>query len=289
MWEESNLVKKYVIIVGSFLCFLIAFIASGEFDESGSSEMSKKVEQIETDERIPSKKSIMEQNFNFSDETFKSLQDSEKIEKKEEGKTPETTIKVTDSFVQIETNSINKRISFPSIDIADAEDMSNYINEQIYHEIIPEDFWEYGHGREDTEVQYEIETVGERIVSIHFYGYQSYWGSYAEYNKGMNFNLRTGTLISLKDYYTLSDIKAIIMNARDKNEITISNLPADEEELQRQIDNFVCFFDSEEYIRCTDNFFIKDNCIYFITSPMKSMREAIYIEMSLDKFRKLYQ
>ena len=69
---------------------------------------------------------------------------------------------------------------------------------------------EYGHGREETEVQYEIESVGEEIVSIHFHVYQSYMGSYAEYNKGMNFDLRTGKIISLKDYYTLSDIKAII-------------------------------------------------------------------------------
>lgn len=50
----------------------------------------------------------------------------------------------------------------------------------------------------------------------------------------MNFNLRTGKMISLKDYYMISEIKAIIENARDKNEITVSDFPAGEEEMERQ-------------------------------------------------------
>lgn len=172
-----------------------------------------------------------------------------------EEKAPETAINIQDSFVQIETNSIHKRIAFPSIDITDAEDVANSINEQIYHEIIPEDFWEYGHGREETEVQYEIESVGEEIVSIHFHGYQSYMGSYAEYNKGMNLDLSTGKIISLRDYYTLSDIKSIIMNARDRNEISILDFPVNEEEIEQEIDSFVQLFDSEEYVNHTDIFF----------------------------------
>lgn len=146
----------------------------------------------------------------------------------------EKDIKIQESFVQFETNSIHKRIAFPNIDIANDEDINNFINEQIYHGIVPEDFWEYGNGREDTEIQYEIESVGEETVSIHFHGYQSYMGSYAEYNKGMNFNLRTGKMISLKDYYMISEIKAIIENARDQNEITVSDFPAGKEEMERQ-------------------------------------------------------
>ena len=204
-----------------------------------------------------------------------------------EEKTSKTAINIHDSFIQIETNNIHKRITFPSIDIADAEDVANSINEQIYHEIMPEDFLEYGHGREETEVQYEIESAGEEIVSIHFHGYQSYMGSYAEYNKGMNFDLRTGKIISLKDYYTLSDIKSIIMNARDRNEISILDFPVNEEEIEQEIDSFVQLFDSEEYVKRTDIFFLKDDHIYFIAPPPESMRQSIYMELSLDKFRKL--
>ena len=202
--------KKHVVIVGVFLCFFIAFIIGEKFDESGKSEIAKSVELMETVEQTPSNKSLMEQSLISPDETFGLQENSGETEEDEEEKTPKTAINIHDSFVQIETNSIHKRIAFPSIDIADAEDVTNSINEQIYHEIMPEDFLEYGHGREETEVQYEIESVGEEIVSIHFHGYQSYMGSYAEYNKGMNFDLRAGKIISLKDYYTLSDIKAII-------------------------------------------------------------------------------
>ncbi|MBD5503353.1 MAG: hypothetical protein HDR09_06300 [Lachnospiraceae bacterium] len=204
-----------------------------------------------------------------------------------EEKAPETAIDIHDSFFQIETNSIHKRIDFPSIDITDAEDVSNSINEQIYHEIMLENFWEYGHGREETEVQYEIESVGEEIVSIHFHGYQSYVGSYAEYNKGMNFDLQTGKIISLRDYYTLSDIRAIIMNARDRNEISILDFPVNEEKIEQEIDSFVQLFDSEEYGNRTDIFFLKDDHIYFIAPPPESMRQSIYMELSLDKFSKL--
>lgn len=288
------MVKKHVIIIGGILCFFIASIIGGKFDGSGKSEIAKSVELMETVEQTPSNKSLMEQSLISPDETFRSQENSGETEeteeeKTEEEKTPKTAINIHDSFVQVGTNSIHKRIAFPSIDIADAEDVTNSINEQIYHEIIPEDFLEYGHGREETEVQYEIESVGEAIVSIHFHGYQSYMGSYAEYNKGMNFDLRTGKIISLRDYYTLSDIKTIIMNARDKSEITMPNFAVNEEELERQIDNFVILFDSEEYISCTDIFFIKDKCIYFIMQPTKSMRQAIYMELSLDKFSELYQ
>ena len=204
-----------------------------------------------------------------------------------EEKAPKTAIDIHDSFAQIETNSIHKRIAFPSIDIKDAEDVANSINKQIYYEVMPEHFWEYGHGREETEVQYEIEFVGEETVSIHFQGYQSYMGSYAEYNKGMNFDLRTGRIISLRDYYTLSDIKTIIMNARDRNEISILDFPVNEEEIEQEIDSFVQLFDSEEYVNRTDIFFLKDDHIYFIAPPPESMRQSVYMELSLDKFSKL--
>ena len=279
--------KKHVIIIGVFLCFFIAFIIGGKFDRSGKSEMAKSVELIETVERAPSNKSIIEQSPISPDETSKSQENSGETEEDEEEKTTKTAIDIHDSFVQIETNSIHKRIAFPSIDITNAEDVANSINEQIYHEIIPEDFWVYGNGREETDVQYEIESVGEEIVSIHFHGYQSYMGSYAEYNKGMNFDLRTGKIISLRDYYTLSDIKAIIMNARDRNEISILDFPVNEEEIEQEIDSFVQLFDSEEYVNRTDIFFLKDNHIYFIAPPPESMRQSIYMELSLDKFSNL--
>ncbi len=283
------MIKKRIVIIGALLCFLVYFIVSVKSDRCDNSDIRKGVELIESSEQTSSKKSSMQQNFIPLNENFKSQQTSGEIEKDKEDKITKTDIKSHDSFVQIETESIHKRIAFPSIDIVTDEDAASFINEQIYHEIISKDFWEYGNGREDTDIQYEVEFAGNEIVSIHFHGYQSYMGSYAEYNRGMNFNLRTGRMISLKDYYMLSDIKAIIMNANDCKEIAISDFLADEEEMKRQIDKFVSLFDSEKYIGRTDNFFIKGDCIYFIMPPIESMRESIYIELSLDKFSKLYQ
>lgn len=169
----------------------------------------------------------------------------------------------------------------------DAADISNLINERIYNEIFSVDFEQYFNGREDVEIHYETEIIDEKIMSIHFQGYQSNAGSYAECNKGLNFDLRTGEIISLADYYTLSDIKAIINSARDRNEISILDFPVNEEEIEQEIDNFVQLFDSEEYVNRTDIFFLKDDHIYFIAPPPESMRQSIYMELSLDKFSKL--
>lgn len=216
-------------------------------------------------------------------------QSSEELMKAEEESSPETGINIYNSFAQIETNDRHKLIEFPSVDIEDAIDIANIINERIYNEIIPEDFEQYCNGREEVEIHYEVEIVDEKIMSIHFLGDLSYAGSYAECNKGLNFDLRTGEVISLVDYYTLFDIREIINNARDRNEINISDCPIIEEEVEQELDSFVHLFDSEEYVSCTDIFFIKDDHIYFIVPPPKSMRQSIYMELSLDKFSKLYQ
>lgn len=50
---------------------------------------------------------------------------------------------------------------------------------------------------------------------------------------------------------------------------------------------FAQLFDSEEYVNRTDIFFLKDDHIYFIAPLPESMRQSIYMELSLDKFSKL--
>lgn len=213
-------------------------------------------------------------------------EDSEEL-KAEEESLPETDINIYNSSTQLETNGRRKLIEFPSVDIKDEPDIANLINERIYKEIIPEDFEKYCYGRENVEIQYEIEIVDKEIMSIHFYGYQSYAEAYAECNKGLNFDLQTGKVISLTDYYTLSDIREIMHTARERNEINILDFPVAREEIEQEIDNFVQLFDSEEYANRTDIFFLKDNHIYFIAPPPKSMRHSIYMELSLDKFSKI--
>lgn len=167
-------------------------------------------------------------------------------------------IKVSSSLAQIEIIGRNEVIEYPSISMAADNDVANLINEQIYNAVVPEDFGEYYDGIGNTEIHYEAEVLDGELLSVHFYGFQSKWGSYAEFNMGMNFDLQTGKLLSLKDYCTLSDIGGI--------------------------DNLISLFDSEEYIDRTDIFFIKDKYMYFIMPPAESMRQSSYVKMSLDDF-----
>lgn len=58
-------------------------------------------------------------------------QSSEELVKAEEENSPETGINIYNSFAQIETNGRHKLIEFPSVDIEDAIDIANIINERI--------------------------------------------------------------------------------------------------------------------------------------------------------------
>ncbi len=276
--------KKKAIYVRGWLCFLTAFIIGRMFGEIDNTKLAGKIESAETvDTELKNKEGIW-QDFSLQKEITDIGKDNEGTIKVKEERPLKTGINVYNSFAQIETNLIHKSIEFPSFEIAGEEDVADFINEQIYSEIIPDDFEQYHNGREDVEIQYEIENINNEIISIHFWGYQSYWGSYTGYDKGLNFNLQTGSVISLKDYYTLSDIKMIIDDARKENEIKIyENLI----ETEQEIDDFMHLLDSEEYIEHTDMFFLKENYIYFIVPWDEVGRQYYHIELGMDKFSKL--
>ncbi|MDE7200170.1 MAG: hypothetical protein K2O15_15000 [Lachnospiraceae bacterium] len=206
----------------------------------------------------------------------------------DDGLEKETGIEIQDSCVQIDVKGMHRKIKLPTIYIDGEAEISNLVTEQIYNEVIPEDFGKYYPGVVDEEIQYESEIVNENIISIHFSGYRSYWGSYEDCTKGLNFDLQTGRRISLSDYYMLSDIKAIIEDAREANEIGV-DIPLTEEGIEEEIDQFVQLFDSDEYISRTDVFFLKDNQIYFIVPWSDSMKGSMYVELSIDKFDKLLE
>ncbi|MDE7275477.1 MAG: hypothetical protein K2N98_01270, partial [Lachnospiraceae bacterium] len=238
---------------------MIVFIVGSLANETSIPDIAGNAEVMEAETEKVTQKNIMERNFILSDMPVQRKENSESLVKDEEANLSEENININDSFIQIETNGIHQLIEFPSIDITGANDVANLINEQIYNEIIPKNFGQYCNGRVDIEIHYEIEILDDKIISIHFLGYQSQWGSYEECNKGLNFNLHTGEMISLKDYYTLSDIRAIMADVRGKNEINVLNFPVDEAEIEQQIDNFIHLFDSEEYMNHTDIFFMKQN------------------------------
>lgn len=192
-------------------------------------------------------------------------------------------IRINDSFAEIKMSGRHKRIEYPSIEILGEEDIANLINEEIYSTVIPDDFAKYTNGVAQTEIGYDLEMIGEELLSIHFSGYHSLWGSYAEFDKGINFNLHTGEVILLKDIYSSLDLKQLVEEAWKNKEINISNFHIPEEESEEVINNFLKLLETSEYLNRRDNFFIKNNHIYFIVLPPISMRQSIYIEISLEK------
>lgn len=192
-------------------------------------------------------------------------------------------IQVNDSFAEIEMGGYHKRIEYPNISIYGDEDIANLINEEIYRTVIPENFAEYTNGVAQTEIGYDFEMINEELISIHFLGYHSLWGSYAEFDKGMNFDLHTGELISLNDLYTALDLKQLVEAAQENKEISIPDFPVTEEDIEEEINHFLELLETPEYLNRGDNFFIKDNHIYFIAPPPISMRQSIYVEISLEK------
>ena len=264
------------VYVRGCLYFLTAFVMGrmiGEIDNTKTERNTRPEETVNTE--------LVKSETAWQDHV---PQDSERPVEVKDEKTLETDINIYDSFAQIETNMMHKTIEFPGIEIVGAEEIANLINEQIYSEIIPTDFEQYHVGREDIEIRYEIENISNEIISIHFQGYLSYCGSYTACDKGLNFNLQTGSIISLEDYYTLPDIRRIIDDAGKENEIRIyEEIP----ETKQEIDNFIQLFDSEEYIARTDIFFLKENHIYFIVPWDESGRHYIHVELSLDGFSKL--
>lgn len=268
--------KKRAIYVSGCLCLLTVFGMGRMIGEIVNMKTERKTEIEEIANTELAKRETVWRDYE--------PQDSERPVEVKDEKTLKTDINIYDSSAQIETNMMHKTIEFPSIEIVGAEEVANFINEQIFNEIVPEDFEQYHTGREDIEIQYEVENISNEIISIHFEGYLSYWGSYTGYDKGLNFDLQTGSVISLMDYYTLPDLRRIIDDARKGNEIRIyEEIP----ENKQEIDDFIQLFDSEEYIERTDIFFLKENCIYFIVPWDEAGRHYFHIELSLDKFDKL--
>ncbi len=200
----------------------------------------------------------------------------------------EIEIEIQDSVAQIDVKGMHRKIELPTIYIDGGNDVSNLIMEQIYNEIIPEDFGQYYPGIVEEEIQYEIEIINEKIMSVHFFGCTDYWGSYVDRDKGLNFDLQTGRAIALSDYYTLSDAKRIIEKAREEDGINV-DIPLTEAGIEKEIDHFVQLFDSEEYISRTDVFFLRDNHVCFIVPCGGSMKGSMYVELRMDQFSKLQE
>lgn len=271
-------IRKSVIFWVICLWAFVILVIVMAFNKDDVPDQMKN-EEIVKNEQIQFEK--VNQQSNIADDIVEiSNVSSNAIEENGQAKIEQGNITVYRSFVQTESINRHELIEYPTIDIENENDVVELINEQIYSIVIPEDFGQYYSGQGEIEIYNETEIVGDKIISIHFTGHMSKWGSYAEYNKGLNFDLRTGKIISLTDYYTLADIREIVYAAKNSGELNSSGFAVDEEIVER----FLVLFDSDDYSNQTDNFFIQNNKLCFIVPPAKSMRQSSYVEIDLDNF-----
>lgn len=192
-------------------------------------------------------------------------------------------VKVYPAIIRIDNYNTDYNIEYPNIDVKSSE-MQEIFNEQIYNAVFPESLSQYNECTRWTDITYEITFFDEQFLEIHFTGETAYSGSYMEFDRGMLFNLETGEIMSLSDFYSLSEIKKIIYDAWEKEEISVLKLHLVEEDIKGIIADFVDLFDTDEFICQTDNFYISENHIYFLAPPPESMRQKVYIEMDIEKF-----
>lgn len=163
------------------------------------------------------------------------------------------------------------------------------INEQIYALVQEKQMldseWDFS-----TEMTYEVTYIDERFVSILFNGNVSGSG-YSEGCWGMNFDLETGKLLSLEDFYEWEELETSLIEAMEQDRLSVQILKGyklleGEEKKEYLQKYFMELLPKEAYIRQDDTgFFIKDGYLYFITAPYPSCKQHTYVRWETEDFR----
>lgn len=152
------------------------------------------------------------------------------------------------------------------------------INNQIY-EWVREKNMVDSEGVYYTELTYEITYMDERFVSILFEG-EGGGNSFYGYSHGMSFDLKTGELLSLTDFYEWSEWKNLMENAMEqgqlKTQILRGYMELEEDENREYLEEyFIPLFQDTE--KGNLDFYIKDGYLYFITHAYPSCRADSYV------------
>lgn len=197
------------------------------------------------------------------------------------------SLKISNVKLVKEVDMENIHIEYPYLNYA-WDEPSRKINEQIYNQIIyyggaEENLIDNDGIRTDANIAYHITYVDDNIISILFSGDIADGMSYNYVNVGLNFNLKSGEILSIADFYELAEIRDLIQKAVSEKLLTSENLPLDGEQKETYFNDFLREFDTDDYINRTDNFFIKDGSVCFIASPPPSFKEEIYIELKVEE------
>lgn len=190
-------------------------------------------------------------------------------------------VKIKEPKIKSEGNISQFNIIYPYLDDY-SDDIINKINEEIFNMVVTEDLILYKDYVEEVDLSYEITYANDQILSILFSGYKNAYGSYADFDKALTFNLDNGELLAVSDFYTKSEINKLIVNAIKRNKLEIIGVPLSEEGKAEIVnDNFMSLLKKESFINRTDNYYIRDNKICFIFNGIDSFRQNILIEVDI--------
>lgn len=193
----------------------------------------------------------------------------------------DTTIQV-DGWDRIRTWNLR----YPFFD-GEAILVLDQINEQIY-ELVQENQMLDSEWVFSTEMTYEITYIDEYFVSILFEGSASGSG-YSERSWGMNFDLETGKLLSLEDFYEWEELEESLEDAMEQDNLSVQILKGymqlEGEEKKEYLEKY--FMDllrkDSEFRRDNTCFFIKEGYLYFIAAPYPSCKGDTYVKWETEK------
>ena len=178
-------------------------------------------------------------------------------------------------------------LSYPFFD-GDDTWILGQINDRIF-ELVRDEGMEDSEWIFYTEMTYEITYMDSRLVSVLFEG-SAGGNGYHGLSRGMNFDLKTGQFLSLDDLYDWAELKKMMRNAMEQEQLSVQIAGSDiwiEGDKKREYleKSFVDPMQEEKDSRQYDTwFFIKDGYLYFITEPYPSVKEYTYVkwEVPLD-------
>ena len=200
---------------------------------------------------------------------------------------------MNDECINIRTVKLEKSteedtvmIQYPYL--TDENEISRRINEQIYNLLVPEGIEGNDGWADRADITFENTYVDDKVLSIYFTGYRDKGMSAngGNFDIGLNFDLSTGELLRLSDFYSLSEIRDLLNDAITEDKLSIVNVPLNENEFAEYVTNiFLENFEPDRYyINETNNFFIRKGRLYFLAEPYLSLAELTCIEMEIKDF-----
>lgn len=187
------------------------------------------------------------------------------------------------SYAKLEkfTEEDSVDIAYPQFNADD--EVSRKMNEQIFYAMIAGDILEDDGYADRAEIKYEVPYADDRIISIHFTGYKGKGLGNENLDMGMNFDLSSGELLCLADFFGLKELRDLLENAVDEGKLSVVGFPLNDSEKAAYIDSFLEEFASDGYINETENFYLQENRICFLAEPYPSMKQKVCLALEVDE------